>query len=220
VNRALAELGLPVDEAGHVVGFQVGKAAAIADWLHRKESAEFERLVARLRARNWVRKVYAEGGARLEDLRRKSREWVRRAAKTPTGRARLARSKERRRDRYRANAPVLTCQNCGAQWCRLPWLRGLAAHKRFCTESCRGKWKYRQRVGPTAYGRTINLVRAAVRPEWEGFGAIAARVSASPGSVGGTLRRLVEVGEVEMRGGGGRGTRAEYRRANGSEVAA
>jgi len=52
--------GLDVDYSERA-GFLTGKAAALAEWRHKKDKREFERMCGRLRARNWIRKIYAEG---------------------------------------------------------------------------------------------------------------------------------------------------------------
>jgi hypothetical protein len=98
-------------------GFQIGKAAALADWQARKEEAGFKRLCHRLYARNWARKERSRNPervrARLNRWRAENREKVRLLD-------RMRKARKRRQ-------VILTCQWCGqkfrpkrfstAKWC-------------------------------------------------------------------------------------------------------
>lgn len=102
-TRSLAEHGITWDEDGTPRGFQIGKAAAMLDWEHRKEARAFEKLIARLRSRKW----YSE-----------NRERARAAAR--------ARWKEKRviylaqmKAAYNAKCgpkPLRKCAECGADY--------------------------------------------------------------------------------------------------------
>lgn len=83
-------------------GFLTGKAAALADWQHRKDAKAFAKLVAVLATRRWrirnpkkARDLY-----RRADLRRRARRHAAKVALT--------------------KGHVLTCAWCGTQWCRIP----------------------------------------------------------------------------------------------------
>jgi hypothetical protein len=102
-------------------GFLTGKALALADWRHRKDKREFDVLQARLSARRWLMRVYAEGGEKLERVRELARK-------------RANARKERRRLKRRGR--VLTCGWCGAQWCPLPRAPGAAAIAKSCSARC------------------------------------------------------------------------------------
>lgn len=116
-------LDLPRDESGRVVGFGVGKEAAMRDWRHRKEERDFAKLVNRLRVRRWVRenperrRTYAREYARLPDQLEKRRAW-----------------KAKRRAKLRRET-VYTCESCGSQWCRVPWMQP-RSNTRFCSNRC------------------------------------------------------------------------------------
>ena len=69
-------------------GFLTGKAARLADWLHRKEKREFEKLVRKLKRQTPAYKAAAAAG------RARNREKIRGRARSPRVRAQL---QERRR---------------------------------------------------------------------------------------------------------------------------
>ena len=83
-------------------GFLTGKAAALADWAHRKEAKAFAKLEASLRVRRW-RQLEPE---KAKDLNR--RNDLRRRARRHDERVELRKGQ------------VLTCGWCGTQWCRIP----------------------------------------------------------------------------------------------------
>lgn len=118
-------------------GFAVGKAAAISDWAFRKEVRDFKVLVDRLRMSQWQRENPEKKAA-------KDRRWRRKPGVVA---AILAKAKERRAARHRAEGKVFTCQldYCGAQFCRVPGSRGPAMHPRFCRETHYQTWKKREK---------------------------------------------------------------------------
>ena len=121
-------------------GFAVGKAAALADWAFRKERREGDRLVAAVRALKWQR----ENPERAKAIARKY------DAK-PDVRARVAQAQKRRRvERHRAEGRVFACQlpGCGAQFCRVPGVRGMGLHPRFCTPGHYVTIRKRQKADP------------------------------------------------------------------------
>lgn len=49
---------------------------------------------------------------------------------------------ERRRERYGARPDVLfSCEECGVQWCKTPWVRG--PRRRFCGQNCQKRARNR-----------------------------------------------------------------------------
>lgn len=100
----------------------------LRDWFSgrddpRKDPA-FAALVNRLRALKWRREVRAEGGDRLEQLRRRNRTWM--ASRKPDHDA-------RRRAEAIKSAEVVTCA-CGVQWCNVPTSAGRP--RRWCSLAC------------------------------------------------------------------------------------
>jgi hypothetical protein len=129
---------LDLDYEDVKTGFAVGKAAAMAEWSFRRELREFEPFVNRLRVLKWQR----------ENPDRKRAKGRRYAAK-PVVRARgLAAQKRRRMERHRAEGKVFTCQleGCGAQFCRVPGVRGMGMHPRFCRPGHYATWYSRQKA--------------------------------------------------------------------------
>lgn len=143
-------LDLPMDDNGRIVGFMVGKTAAVADWMARTEQRGYDKLFRRLYARNWARKDRA---ADPERARARLRRW--RAAHVE--RVREA-GREARRARVRAAAPsnIRTCDQCGARWCLVP-LVGRKA--RFCGRACANQWHGSRR------NRSRGLRNMDIRPQ-------------------------------------------------------
>lgn len=103
-------------------GFLTGKAAAIADWSHRKEQKAFEKIVETLRVRKW----------RVDNPDKAHELGVRQA------RRRL--EKRRLENIALVRGHVLTCARCGTQWCRIPNGRKTAGTTpRFCPNGCSRK---------------------------------------------------------------------------------
>lgn len=138
----LAETGLlQVDEQGRVDGFLVGKAHRIADWQAKKEEERYQVLFNRLRALAWQRKVYEEGGERLDTLRKRKLTY----ALQPHVKLRaneLARI--RRRARYYASPRIATCLECGATWCLL-FRKGMLP--KYCGDRCAQRYRYYDKKG-------------------------------------------------------------------------
>lgn len=132
-------LDLPRDENGRVVGYAIGREANLRDWIHRKEQASFEALCARLRARRWriSAKTDPRRGALLKATQRRYYD----AHKAEYMEA----QRKRRAKKYRAAPVIRTCKECGATWCRVPWLRRDRAD--FCSRACKAKWNYWHRKG-------------------------------------------------------------------------
>lgn len=122
-------------------GFLTGKSAAIADWQHRKEERAFGVLVNRLRVRKWQK----------ENPERRRAIALRYARKPDVVVKQCAREKARRRQAFKANTPVHTCEQCGAQWCRVPVKgrlpRGMTP--RFCGDACAQINRYRAKAAPS-----------------------------------------------------------------------
>jgi hypothetical protein len=133
-------LDLPRDENGRVVGYLVGKAAKLADWHHKKDKESFKALCARLRTAKWQRE--AKTDPRKKKL--KAAKHRRYNAKPENKARQLAGQKRRRLEAYKRNPTIFTCVECGAVWCRAPWVRGVPP--RFCGSACRLRWKYQART--------------------------------------------------------------------------
>lgn len=123
-------LDLPRDEDGRIVGYGVGKEAALRDWRHRKEARDFERLVKKLRATKWNR----------EHPERRAEISATHYAKPGVADQQLAGARARRAKAYRANPTIFTCAECGVEWCKAPWVRGV--EPRFCGDACRQRARY------------------------------------------------------------------------------
>lgn len=127
------------DEHEHfaeAAGFMTGKTAALADWHFRKEQRGFERLVAVLRAVKWNR-------ANPDRHRAHGRRY---AAAHRAEQLAGQRDRRARRAMERAALP-LTCQGCGAEFCRLPATgKGRGPAPAYCTNNCRQRTRYRERV--------------------------------------------------------------------------
>lgn len=116
-------------------GFQSPRAAGIADWLFRKEEAEFGKLVNRLRVKKWAKAN--------PDKRRKI---ANRYAAKPDVRARQdARARQERLAEHRSK--VVVCQECGVELCEVKPRKGMP--RRWCTNACFQRNKY-QRTTPGA----------------------------------------------------------------------
>lgn len=130
IERATFEIDLPRDENGRVVGYGVGKEAAMRDWRFRKENRDFEKLVVCLRAVKWNR---ANPGRRRTIQAKYNAKPERREAQNSADRARRARA-------FRASPEVFTCAECGSTWCRVPWARG--PKPTYCGAACYQRAKY------------------------------------------------------------------------------
>jgi ribosomal protein L44E len=114
----------------YVEGVIAGKAFSIREWQIRREKREFAELVEVLRVAQW-RRAHPELVA----------EYNRRTNARPGVRERNeALRKQRRAKHYRKNPLVFSCQQCGSQWCKAPWIRG--PHPEFCDENCRYRYRY------------------------------------------------------------------------------
>lgn len=140
---------LHLDHNDIKTGFAVGKAAAIADWAFRKEVRDFAAVVNRLRALKWQR----------DNPKRRKANANRYAAKPDVVARSLELSRRRRAARHRAEGKVFTCQleHCGAQFCRVPGMRGMGMHPRFCTPGHYATWYDRQHRGDPAKQRTCSV---------------------------------------------------------------
>jgi hypothetical protein len=113
-------------------GFLTGKAFAIADWRHRKDKREFDALQNRLNVRRWRLRVYDVGGEKLDQLR---------------ANARKRQNAHHERERIKRRGRVLTCEQCGAQWCVVPRAPGACWNAKACSLRCqRALWKARPGV--------------------------------------------------------------------------
>lgn len=211
----------------------------LREWQDTREDAGFEKLVARLRSREWVRKVYRDGGPRLDALRKKNREWA--AAKRAANlRAHRNAENERRRAQRRKTPIICRCVECGATWCRVVWVRGIQPS--FCSEACSARYRYHRRAlarGQTSrradrwahLGEGLGLVAGSGR--MNGAATVRARVLAELGrrevltclearalceeihrsTYCQAIQQLRRAGAIVVEG---RGVRARYRLAAGS----
>lgn len=122
-------------------GFLTGKAAAMADWAHRKDAKAFEKLVNVLRVKKWQK-------ANVLHVRAVRRDYVKRPERKLL---RAEKAKRRRIQAWEPDATVLTCRHCGTQWCRVvPRVvagvrgRGPGPVPEFCTEAHARRFRYEQ----------------------------------------------------------------------------
>ncbi len=115
---------LPLDEEGHVDGFQFdGYKRAIALWREKKEAQEFKKLCGRIYQANHQRARYHKYPA------------VREA------------NKRRCVARRRKNVATRTCLNCGVMWSNVPGLqRGGRPPTKYCSKKCRVQYHNRDLV--------------------------------------------------------------------------
>lgn len=116
--RAAEDNDLEVDFSERS-GFMTGKAAAIADWQHRKTKQADQKLYAVLRARRW----YKNNPERARENNKKAD----------------AKKYARRREENAAlvRGHVLTCARCGTQWCRIPMGKKTSGTiPKYCPNGC------------------------------------------------------------------------------------
>jgi len=135
-------------------GFAVGKAAAMAEWSFRKEKRDFAVIVKRL-----LNKRYFANPRVAVENRRRSRAWAlanpgkrkvianRYAAKPAVRQRQLAQQKARLAAKRRSEGKVFVCklEGCGAEFCRLPGIRGMGMHPGFCMPTHYSQWYYRHK---------------------------------------------------------------------------
>lgn len=119
-------------------GFQSGKAAALSDWSFRKEQAEFEKVVNRLRARKWAK----------ENPEQRREIALRYSRKPEVGDHQLALARQRRLERHRAKAEVFACVECRVEFCLVKPKAG-GRPRKYCTTACMLRERY-QRITPGA----------------------------------------------------------------------
>lgn len=193
-EHSLAELGIQRDEDGQLQpGFQVGRAAALAEWEFRKQLREDRKLFARLYSRNWARRLRERDPERAREYCRK---WRR---ENPERSREVERERMRRKRRAWAKLNPCTCEECGATW--LPCdgrKRG-----RWCSKACANRWHGRKRAAKRNRGiRRMGLrddIKAALRAEaWLTPAQLRERLGAS-GNVVTMCPRMVEDGELVRR---------------------
>ena len=137
-NRLL-EHGIDLDQDGAPVGFQVGKAAALADWQHRQEKRRFSKLVAVLRAKRWRER-------RREHYNRWHREYERGLRATPEGRERHNRDRREYRERKAkarlAATPPWPCLDCSSP---IHPKRGGGRKRLYCNHACQQRYDHHQK---------------------------------------------------------------------------
>lgn len=206
----LAELDITRDEDGRMrPGFQVGKAAAMSDWLHKREEREFKAMCRRLKCKSYWSKHRDTLIAKKREARRlraglpaerrcescgASLAFKRLGARYCCNRCRLrahpeykqraTRSSERASER-----PSRSCEHCGS-----PLPRNSKA--RFCGDSCRKRW-HRVRRG-YRIRNTPNVIKQILSAEtWLTLRAIRDRVGCDAVK---TVRRMLRDGELKRRG--------------------
>ena len=130
--RAAAEgaKGATMVAGEYVEGVIAGKAFALREWQIKREKREFAQLVELLRVAKW-RKAHPTLVA----------EYNRRWAAAPEVRDRTKRLQRAwRAAQYCAKPLMFACKQCGATWCKAPWIRG--EHPEFCADRCRQRWRY------------------------------------------------------------------------------
>lgn len=175
-------------------GFMVGRTAAIAEWRHRKEVGDFERLCSKLYQRKWARMKRQRAP---EAMRAYQRGWRARNAER-------LRESERRRMAARRKPRFILCASCGTK------VRAIRV-MRFCSTKCRNHFH----AVPRARARNRGLRNMALVP------AILSALSVKSttlhdicilvpglkrGSVATTLTKLKSQGLVLTLPSGGRGS--------------
>lgn len=139
-NQQLAEAGVVLDEEGRPDGFQVGREAALSDWLFQREVAEFEALEKRLRQRQHEQRWRAENPERWREVQAKSRAKRRSDPETRAKELAASAARGRRRRREARAGAVWTCAVCGKHWAPK------SLHKTdYCSVKCRDRAKYLRR---------------------------------------------------------------------------
>jgi hypothetical protein len=130
-------LDLTYDEDGRVVGYSIGgtRGYGIEEWKRKKDDERFAKQAAVWRARKWQL-------ANPERTREKRLEWWRKQPRDAK-RAAVLVENERRRERYRADPLVFECAECGAVWCKAPWIRG--PRPKSCGVRCQSRLRARAR---------------------------------------------------------------------------
>lgn len=149
--RAAEDNELDVDYSERA-GFLTGKAAAIAEWSHRKEKKAFAKVCNVLKACKWQRE-------NPERKRRNGLAYWQRHRDELTVKHRL-RQRRKRAKEWKPDTTVYTCKGCGTQWCRvLPKPAGDDLTRRsggrvkpqFCSGECNRKWRYEQKKQDPAW---------------------------------------------------------------------
>jgi hypothetical protein len=122
------------DDEGNIEGLQFGgRDRSIQEWRDKQEELEYQRLFATLAARNKLKKLREtdpEGYAKQKEV------WNRWNRTHAMQRAAAARAK--REAAYKADPPICSCEECGAQWCPVFFRTGPKI-SRFCSKECRAK---------------------------------------------------------------------------------
>lgn len=120
----LAKLEIQRDEDGRLLGFQVGRSAALLDWEHKREQKEFRRICKNLMIRRWRRT-------------------------TEKGRAYMLRQTAKKRElraQQRNSLAVITCCGCGSEIL----VSVLPGRKpKWCSRQCKARSQYRRKRDPT-----------------------------------------------------------------------
>lgn len=128
-------LDLPRDEEGRIVGYQVGKAAALAEWSHRKQLREDALLFKRLAARNYARRRREEDSEALREYQRRWRERNHERLRELERKRRRAKAARRRHNACR-------CEQCGRVFTPERFVKGT----RWCSDRCRNAYHGRVRT--------------------------------------------------------------------------
>lgn len=132
----------------------------LREWMFNRENRGFAALVNRLRVRKWLAEVRAEGGARLERVRASARRYAaKKRAEDKAGAC--AAERARRQAKYKASPHVFTCTECGATWCKAPWIRG--PQPTFCGTACYQRARYRTNESAREQKKTKERERYATR---------------------------------------------------------
>lgn len=101
--------------------------------------------------RQWRKEVVAEGGERLERVRRNGRKYARRVA---------AEQKAERDARIRAEPVIMSCMCCGVQWCLIP---RPGRKRRYCSLKCQHTGCSRKKSRERGRVFTCKLERCTVQ---------------------------------------------------------
>lgn len=138
------------DEEGRLEGMQIeGRARRIQAWKEKKDDEEFDRLIARLKAKNhyqaWFERNKHDASV-IARLRGHARRYYRRNADALNAAA-------RRRRREKAAQVVNQCEECGHSF-TLPFGFKRRLRAKYCSDRCRNRVKKRNYKARIAMNKT------------------------------------------------------------------
>lgn len=119
-----------------------GREQRLRDWFALHEAGEkagdFEKVINRLRVKKWQR----------ENVDKHRAKGLRYYRKPGIAERQIARSRARRLERHRRSGAVVTCTECGVEFCCVHPPRG-GRPRKYCSTACMQRERY-QRIMPGA----------------------------------------------------------------------